>query len=267
MTDPWATAEQLRGRSGMEGLDGDQAAAALEAATGLLDQLTGWQYGIREDVVRPAGCGRVDVGAPSGRAVVGWGLSQPPARAVGPWPLPGPYGGMAEGCPCCGCDWGRAVSLAAPVLSVSAVKVDGAVLPEGTGWQVWDERWLLRVDGGRWPTCQNVTVPDTEVGTMSVAFTHGQDVPALGVQAALSVAAEFARWWGWVDGDCRLPTRVTQITRQGETAVVVDPMDIVREGGTGLPDADLFVSGATRPRRHGAIATPGVQPALRRRTL
>jgi hypothetical protein len=263
----WSTAAALKARPSMSTLSDPQALAAVEAASEILDALTMHSFGLHDDVVRPEGCGgSCDVGAPSERAVVGWGLSQPLARVIGPWPLPGPYGGLLGYCGGCHGLWTAGVQLLYPVTAVSEVLVDGAVV-DAANWQVWNGNILLRTDGKVWPHCQNLLLATTETGTFQVSYTHGVPVPSLGVQAALSLAAELVRWWAWTEGECRLPKRITSLTRQGVTAIAVDPMTIIQEGGTGLPDADLFVASVMKGPRRARISTPGVDSGLQRRTV
>ena len=69
-------------------------------------------------------------------------------------------------------------------------------------------------------------------------------------------------------GECRLPRRVTQITRQGVTAMVLDPMSFLNEGKTGLYLCDAFLA-AVNPgklRRRATLASPDISRRVRRQT-
>lgn len=140
-----------------------------------------------------------------------------------------------------------------PVTAITEVlDRDGAPV-DGSLWQLRDGRRLDRVDPdthrrSKWP-CQDFTV----------TYTHGQPPPRAGVRAAITLAAELALA---VCGaaSCRLPERVTSITRQGVTLAVLDPMDIIKDGLTGLPDVDLWVVSVnpTKARRRPAVWSPDV---------
>lgn len=268
MTAPWTDAATLKARPDMADLTTDQCTAVIAAASEVLDNLSMHQFGTHDDTVRPEGCGRgCDVGAPSERAVVGWGLSQPLARVVGPWPLPGPYGGLVDFCGSCHAIWTTGIPLLRPVTGITSIRVDGAALDAST-YQVWDDSILLRVDGKVWPRCQTMTAdPATDVGTFQVEYVHGIPVSAMAMAAATSLAAELAKLWDYSAGTCRLPQRVTQVVRQGVTvAVAIDPLEILRQGGTGLSDVDMWLASLRSPRR-ARIATPGVSSQLHRRTI
>lgn len=44
------------------------------------------------------------------------------------------------------------------------------------------------------------------------------------------------------DGDCKLPKRVTSISRQGISMTILDPQDYLEKGKTGIPEVDLALS-------------------------
>ncbi|MGL5911836.1 MAG: hypothetical protein ACRCZP_17670 [Phycicoccus sp.] len=208
----WAdlTAEQ------QAGLDPDQHADAAMTASELL-------YAWTQQRWRGAGC--------SGRAVIS------SDRASGWWD---------QSWGACGC-WTYWAGLpgfphvAAPVTvqlphlaaAVTAVTVGGAVF---TAWRL-DGRWLTRTDGRGWPVCgDTVTVVD---------YLHGQPPPAAGRAAAGVLALELARSRAGLP--CRLPSRVTAVTRQGTTMQrAVSPVSgpVV----TGLPEVDMWVASVNPAR-------------------
>ena len=158
-----------------------------------------------------------------------------------------------------GCSNPPQVDLGAyPVTQVTSVKIDGVTIPANE-YQLQDYKWLIRVrptasstPTERWglPTCQNLTLPDTEPGTFSVTLMYGQPPPTSGVDAALTLAREVAlSQLGLPNG---LPTRTTSINRQGVQATVLDFADFVAAGRTGIYVVDLFIkaynpTGSTRP--------------------
>jgi len=160
------------------------------------------------------------------------------------------------GCACSPAEW----RLPGPVVSVSMVKVDGAVM---TAWQLAGST-LVRTDGRSWPCCQSLSVATTEPGTWEVVYVRGVVPDSAAKAAAAELACELAKGWSG-SGECRLPQRVTTITRQGVTVALTDPMDLFDKSQTGLPLVDLWLAAVNpaRLRRPASIAYPGA-PTTRR---
>lgn len=109
------------------------------------------------------------------------------------------------------------IPLNMPVVAVTEVKVDGAVV---TDWHLRDGYLLCR-NTGYWPTSQKVYLPDTDDDTFSVAYSFGPTPPALAVRCALEIAVK-----GWegrlADPAYALGPGVTSASSQGLT-VQIDP--------------------------------------------
>lgn len=150
----------------------------------------------------------------------------------------------------CDVDTRRAIDLGVyPLVAVDAVRIDGVVLandPAGSAYTIGDDRYLVRTDGGAWPTCQSWTLPDTEPGTFAVDVRFGSPPPAAGVLAAIALAAEFAK--SGVGQESALPSSVTRVSRQGVDWSFFDPVQLFKNRLTGVPLADQFIL-ATNPHR------------------
>lgn len=134
-----------------------------------------------------------------------------------------------------------------PLREVVSVKIDGVLIPANE-YRIDDNRLLVRTRTSisaqptarwGWPTCQDLTLPDTEPGTFSVDARFGMDPPASGVAAANAFAAELAR--AHSSQANRLPARLTSITRQGVSMAIMDPMQFLDKGLTGVYEADVFI--------------------------
>ena len=136
-----------------------------------------------------------------------------------------------------------------PIRQIGLVKINGAIIPSDE-YRVDDFRYLVRTtsvsvtstgptETNGWPKQQNLMLPDTEHGTFSVKLTYGEDPPQSGVAAATTMATEFARLYSGAAN--RLPARIQSITRQGVTMAIIDPMQFLDDGLTGLYDVDLFI--------------------------
>ncbi|GIV03728.1 MAG: hypothetical protein KatS3mg015_2558 [Fimbriimonadales bacterium] len=149
-----------------------------------------------------------------------------------------------------------------PVREITQVKIDGAVLAPSQ-YKVFAKRYAMRLDNGRWPRRQNLTLPDTEEGTFSISYTYGQSPPLAGRDAAKELACEiYKACLG--DEECVLPDGVSRIQRQG---IVIERNAFVawgRQEGiwrTGLPLVDLFLNtyNPSGVRRRMSFLAPGVR--------
>src|SRR5215211_6461079 len=194
--------------------------AAL-AATQILDSLSGNQFSTETIVLRP--CRRSCLPA--------WWTSEPWGGVGYGYPYPTLQGGVWTNLGCgscagdCGCATLSEAELPGTVSSVTQVKVDGVVV---TGAAYRLDRHprvagtlLVRLDGGAWPVCQQLALPDTQPGTWSVTAVYGQPVPELGRLAVGELACEFLK--GMAGQDCRIPKEVVSLARQGVTLQYPDP--------------------------------------------
>lgn len=115
----------------------------------------------------------------------------------------------------CGCQAVSRVKLAGYVRSIQEVKIDGVVV-DPSAYRVDENRWLVRVDGSRWPSCQSMDVADTEPGSFAVTYNYGRIPPTSAQQAARQLACEIYKSCTGAN-ECALPTGVTRVTRQGLT--------------------------------------------------
>lgn len=188
---------------------------AVQAATEVLWQLSGQRFGLCTATLRP--CRRDCYGQSWPIAGTTWPR---PAHTASGW-INLTCGSCAGTCSCAGLE--EAV-LPAPVYDVVEVRVDGSPLVTGS-YRVDNDRVLVRTDGGRWPTCQHLELPDTAVGTWSVTARFGEDVPTVGRQAVGELACEMTR--ACLGEDCRLPSNVASLVRQGVTISFPDSQAIV----------------------------------------
>lgn len=242
VSEPWVQPDQLGQARANEMVD---LQSVCVVATDILYLLSGRRFGVRSETVRPF----------SGQRTSGWAqyllanTSILDTAGVGfPWSLleMGP-------------DF---LYLKGPVQSVDQVKIDGQVL-DSSEYVLYDQRKLIRISSDvngmvRWPIGQNVELPDTEVGTFSVAFTYGTPVPAGGLLAAQVFAIELSKLVN--KEPSALADRTISITRQGVTQQL-DPGTVLDKGKTGIFLVDAWLhsvnpSGArSRPRILGPDST------------
>ena len=205
----------------------------------LLWAATGRQFGLCELTVRPCGrqCENCDWG--------GWYYD-----GSGSW-VPYIWNGVWKNCWCGGGPWGCTcapecqVYLPGPVYSVSSVRIGGQSL-NVTGGDIFvlDQMWLVRSDTTEcWPLCGdnggNLNLPPGDPDIFEVTYLRGKPVPEALVNAYATLACEYAK--ACLGLACRLPNRITSISRQGVTISMVDIAELLRAGLTGLWEVDQVI--------------------------
>lgn len=258
---PWATSEDLHGPcAGESGIDEALIDQALEVASEVVYVLSGRQF--------PGECDGTLHPCPDRRHTyrtepASWSnhssLGHPGSWATG-------VGARWLRCRHrrgCGCAPMHALDLGvAPLLEVASVVIDGEEL-DGSAYRIDNGRELVRVDGEPWPGCVDHADPEA----FAVTAKWGQVPPTAGVRAAAALACQLALASdpAKVD-DCALPERVTNITRQGLSMVVLDPFEMLDEGKVGVYEVDLFLK-AYNPNqlaRRATVMSPDVKPKARR---
>lgn len=174
------------------------------------------------------------------------GLAQP-ART--------PAGWVNTGCSC------RPASVATlahtPVVAVTDVRIGGESL-DPTAYAVVAPNRLVRRDGGAWPACQLLDSHDDGDGVLVVDYTWGVAMGAYDRHAVAAFACELVK--ACLDRPCALPSRVTTLTRQGVSMTLVDPMEFLDEGRTGVYQFDVWLGQVNPNGRHGRsrVRTPDV---------
>lgn len=226
--------------------DSQSYAELRSAATEILWALSGRRFGTAEVTVRPC-------------------------RQQGSWPTVGPalQDGRWVNISCrsclgegrrCSCPEVSELMLPGPVQSVTEVKLGAAVVAPAS-YRVDDLLWLVRQDGGRWPATQNMGEPLGADDTWSVKYERGLAVPSGGQRSMGELMSEL--WKACCnDGTCCLPKRVRTIAKQGITLGILDPMDFLEKGKTGLYFTDLWLQSVNPQARPQAarISSPDYDP-------
>jgi hypothetical protein len=209
-------------------LDEDVQARSAALAVQTLRALTAYQVGGCPVTVRPC----KDTCLPG---YTPWGSAPPFTPYVdgnGQW-----LNMVCGNCPHeCSCVVLEQIDLPLPVGRVDEVRVDGTVLDPST-YRLDPPGHLVRLDGGTWPVCQDLSKPDTQAGTMSVTYLNAAVVDSLAEYAAGVLASEFAK--ACIGAKCRLPSGVTEISRRGTTMTI--PAGLFTGGLTGIREVDVFV--------------------------
>lgn len=144
---------------------------------------------------------------------------------------------------CCDCGPAGSIDLGAPTWGAWDVYVDGVkLLP--SAYKIVARRYLTRLDGQAWPSGWDVTDPYSFRAT----WAQGLPIPGGARRAAQQFAVEIAKSCG-NDASCQLPKRVTNVVREGVTYTILDSMQYIKEGRTGLPMVDLWLVADREGRR------------------
>lgn len=147
-----------------------------------------------------------------------------------------------------------AIQLPHRARTITSVLIDGATLA-APSYRLTRAGWLERLDGQGWPMCGDSTV---------ITYTYGEAPPASGVGAVVEFAIQlYLAEEG--DGACQLPLRVQSITREGVSMAMIDPMEFLDKGRTGLYGVDLWL-GAVNPKsrtQRATVWTPGSTKPVR----
>lgn len=226
----------------------------LEVATEVLDARSGRQFGFCTVTVRPCrkSCSG-DIWPPGfGTSWWEWGYG------AGGGPRPYWWDGVWFNAICgqcgssCSCTALSQVLLPAPVSEITEVKIDGVTLAATGVYELQNSRFLVRVDGGEWPICNDFTRADTEENTWSITARYGMDVPTSGQLAVGELTAELAK--ACVGQECVLPHNVVTLTRQGITQNLRNLADTLAGLSLGYY-ADLFIDtfNPSRLRRRSQV--------------
>jgi hypothetical protein len=239
---------------------------ALQAASEILWAATGRRFGGCTVTLRP--CRQTCNPCPgmdfynAGDFRYGSGMAWTPYLLDGVW-----YNLPLCGCPGqCGCSSLCEIELPYPVSGIVEVKIDGDTLPS-TEYRVDEYRTLVRtpaVEGDCWPACQDLSLPDTEVGTFSITVSYGRTVPGSLTMATAELACQLLK--SCVGAPCQLPQRVSSITRQGVTMGFIDPQEFLVDGRTGIYIVDIVIQqlNPNHLTRRPAIWSPDAGPKWRR---
>lgn len=265
-TDPcdvWCSPDAIVIGDGIEAPDGMEDAEWREFATVLASSILFGATGHRFT----AECGPIMV-RPCARAyncsgsVPAWSpAGSVPSAQLDQWAWQPSWGTCRCSSLPCSCQFLDSITLGAyPIIDVTRVIIDGAELEQAGHWQVRESRWLDRIDGQPWPSCQNIAGdPEEDPDTFGVELTHGTLVPESGGMIACLYAGQIAT--ALAGGECELPSRATSITRQGVTISLERSAEFLDKGLTGYKLADAWIvqtNGGRKPAGPTTIASPDV---------
>lgn len=150
------------------------------------------------------------------------------------------------------------------VVEILEVKINGTVIDSDL-YFLRNRRSLVAKRGAdgsylTFPCYNDPHALDDANLTWSIKYSHGASPPPSMVTAAAIYAWEFAL--GWTPncaGSCRLPKRVTTVTRAGMTFAILDPLSVFDKGMTGVPDVDALIKALAygEAKQRAYVGRPG----------
>ena len=142
---------------------------------------------------------------------------------------------------CLNCGCSHAIKLrGTPVIDIISVSEGSTVIPVLSP-RVLDFSWLTMdpsIANSCWGTCKDITV----------VYTYGTAPPPLGKMAARELAKQFILYATDSD-ECKIPERVTSVSREGVSWTLLDPQDFLEDGRTGIYAVDMFLKTVNPERR------------------
>lgn len=159
-----------------------------------------------------------------------------------------------DGCGCQGLSSGRHTRLrlhGRPVRRVQEVRKGSETL-DPSSYSVQNSG-LLTIHSGNFDVCG-----------IEVTYTYGTGIPTGGRLAAKLLAEEFAKSWIG-DSECRLPDRVTNVSRQGVSFSIIDKQEFLDELRTGILEIDMFLRAINpdRARKKAKVFSPDIPRSYR----
>jgi len=133
------------------------------------------------------------------------------------------------------------------VTAITAAEVNGIPV---TNYRLTGN-YAVRTDGKAWPL-NNAT---------RITYEFGRLAPHTGKLAALTLAAELGR--ALAGQKCGLPARVTSVTRQGLSFDMLESLEVLKEGLTGLYAVDQWILAANpyKLKQSGSVWSPDIVEA------
>jgi hypothetical protein len=130
------------------------------------------------------------------------------------------------------------IVLPGPVSRIVSVEIDGVAM-NPIDYRVDNSAILVRMDGKAWPLNQDMRASAGEKNTFVVTYFKGS-APDNMVDYAAGVLAKEFLLSVQQDKKCRLPSRVTAVTRQGVSYTL--DLTMFENGATGITEVDMIVS-------------------------
>ena len=124
-----------------------------------------------------------------------------------------------------------------PIQSVTDVLIDGVSFPPAD-YRLDADKWIVRLDGQHWPTCNSFDLPQSGSVEIVVEAVVGREPPIELKMAAIDLACEIKKACNG-DESCGLPPHVRSLNRRGITLEIDDVTALFHTGQFGIQSVDM----------------------------
>lgn len=165
----------------------------------------------------------------------------------------------------CGCSNTTALRIPGPIKSINRIVIDGIELDKSS-YEIINDDVLLRLDGLAWPTRGSL-----DDQSFMIEYTIGRSLSIAGRVAYGILICEFYKVLS-NDKNCKLPTQLKSIVREGITVSSSENVDMLFSGRTGIYLVDSWLASVMKQQTsEWPIASPDYnfrptarQPIIRR---
>lgn len=141
-----------------------------------------------------------------------------------------------------------------PLLEVTEVRIDGVAMDENA-YRVDRGKYLVRMDGQRWPSCNSFGLPNTSSVEIQVDATVGREPPPELKMAVADLVCEIKKACSG-DETCDLPPHVRSIARRGVEIEIDNITSLFESGLFGIPSIDMAIKIHGNCGYHGSVYDP-----------
>ena len=137
-----------------------------------------------------------------------------------------------------------------PVHQVFSLKADGVEIPRDS-YSLRNNSYLVKKGrNGYWDFCST--------HEFEVTYEYGANPPIAGIEAAIDLGNEMILAFDGSDL-CKLPQRITSMTRQGISINVADPEEYFADGRVGIYSVDMFIKAynPSKAKKKSKVFVPG----------
>lgn len=140
-----------------------------------------------------------------------------------------------------------------PIVTIDEVRLDGVAM-DPSDYRLDRGKWLVRMDGLRWPSCNSFDLPNSTAVEIVVDATVGREPPMELKIAASDLACEMKKACNGSD-NCSLPPHVRNIARRGIEIELDDITSLFKDGQFGINSVDMAVR-FHECKHHGQMFDP-----------
>lgn len=135
-----------------------------------------------------------------------------------------------------------------PALKINSISINGIIL-DSSKYQLRNNSFIVQTNLMAWNL--------SPVNEICVDYDYGLNPPAMGKLACTLLANELIKSYT-MPSQCKLPERVTSVSRQSVSFSILDPHTFLNEGKLGIYLVDAFITTANpnRAKKQSKVFSP-----------